>query len=39
MAARRYYSTRTGKNANARLDLPLLLRLFSDLYTAFEVKY
>lgn len=40
MITRRYYSTRTGKNPEAvQFDLPIMLRLFKDLYKSFDVKY
>lgn len=36
---RRYYSVRTGKNpAGSRIDLPMFLRLFTDLYRSFSTK-
>jgi hypothetical protein len=39
MGKRSYYSIRTGKNPNAaRFDLPVLLRLFRDLYNLFSSK-
>lgn len=39
MPNRQYYSVRTGKNPLAsQWDLPILLKLFNDLYTNFEVK-
>src|SRR5215207_6371927 len=39
MGERRYYSVRTGKNPLAsQLDLPIFLRLFSDLYEDFVEK-
>ncbi|MDZ7994541.1 MAG: hypothetical protein RM022_024385 [Nostoc sp. EfeVER01] len=37
MVNRRYYSTRTGKNSDAvRFDLPMLCRLFRDIYLEFK---
>ena len=39
MTSRKYYSIRTSKDPNAgRLDLPLLLELFRDLFLRFEGK-
>jgi hypothetical protein len=39
MADRRYYSVRTGKNPLAStLDLPILSRLFKDLYRQYDAK-
>jgi hypothetical protein len=36
MVNRQYYSARTGKNTDAiRFDLPMLLRLFRDIFLAF----
>lgn len=39
MVNRRYYSTRTGKNTDAvRFDLPMLCRLFRDIYLEFRTN-
>jgi hypothetical protein len=39
MSERRYYSIRTGKNPNAKsIDLPMLRRLFRDLFLDFSQK-
>ncbi len=38
MTGRRYYSARAGKNPNVQLDLPVLLKLFKDLYFSFNAK-
>ena len=39
MRKRPYYSIRTGKNPNAKLDLELLRKLFCDVYKEFDRKY
>lgn len=39
MSQRKYYSARTGKNPNGdKFDLPILLRLFRDLFVDFHVR-
>jgi hypothetical protein len=38
MRKRSYYSVRTNKNPNASLDLPIMLRLFKDIYQNYVQK-